>query len=65
MKYFSELIQMLIGSSIHHYQSVLRFKALAQWFLVYFADKGKMGFLYSKTGVYRGINYFSYFCSKT
>ena len=32
---------------------------------LYNFDSLKTPLLYSKTGVYRGIQYFSYFCSKT
>ena len=32
---------------------------------LYICDPLKPHFLYSKTGVYRGIHYFPYFCSKT
>ena len=32
---------------------------------LYNFDPFKPHFLYSKTGVYKGIYYFSYFCSKT
>ena len=28
-------------------------------------DHWSSGYIYSRTGVYRGIQYFSYFCSKT
>ena len=43
MKYFSEFIQKLIRSSIHHYQSIHQVsKALASVVFEILADKGKV-----------------------
>ena len=47
MKYFSEFIQKLIRSSIHHYQSIQVLRLNLHFiFFRYFADKGKMPKIY-------------------